>query len=212
MALNANLYFDEMDLQKYCPGEACELCKVDSFDEFLDRLKSGQIKGGVCPHWSSSRIEAFRIAVEANGFVEPVPMLDVPRPTEPQVLGLNDPGPDAPVLVTGNSELTQSIVLSVLSLATGPMKLLTVDVRGHTVDMALVFKEFTADRVRSAFEEFGVDISAASRIILPGLAAPIVPELTSLLGKAPEVGPICAAEIPLHMADDWLGRDESLPA
>lgn len=212
MAPNANLYFDEMELGKYCPGEVCELCKVDSFDEFLQRLKSGQLKGGACPHWSSSRIEAFRIAVEANDFVRPVPMLDVPRPTDPGVLELNDPGPDAPVLVTGNSQLTQSVVLSVLSLATGPMRLLTVDVRGHTVDMALIFKEFTAERVRSAFDDFGVDSASASRIILPGLAAGIMPELASLLGRALEIGPICAAEIPLHMADDWSNQDESLPA
>jgi len=203
MAPNANLYFDEMELEKYCPGEACELCKVNSFDEFLDRLKDGRLKGGACPHWSSSKIEAFRIAVEANDFVQPVPMLDGPRPTEPQVLELNDPGPHAPVLVTGNSQLTQSVVLSVLSLATGPMRLLTIDVRGHTVDMAVIFKEFTAERVSSAFHDFGVDSVAASRIILPGLAAPIVPELASLLDRSLEIGPICAAELPLHMADDW---------
>ena len=207
MAPDANLYFDEMELGKYCPGEACELCKVDSFDEFVQRLKSGQLNGGICPHWSSSRIEAFRIAVEADGFVQPVPMLDVPRPTDPGVVELNNPGPYAPVLVTGNSELTQSVVLSVLSLATGPMRLLTIDVRGHTVDMALVFKEFTADKVKSAFDDFGVDPAAASRIILPGLAAGISPELESMLGRTPEVGPICAAEIPLHIGNAWVNDD-----
>lgn len=206
MALDANLYLDEMALAKYCPEKACELCKVTSFDEFLQRLKNGQLKGGTCPHWSSARIEAFRIAVEADDLVQPVPMLDVPRPTESQVLELNDPGPDAPVLVTGNSRSTQSVVLSILSLATGPMRLLTVDVRGHTVDMALIFKEFAADKVNGAFDDFGVDFAAASRIILPGLAAPIVAELESMLGRAIEIGPICAAEIPLHMADDWVGR------
>ena len=87
------------------------------------------------------------------------------------------------------------------------MRLATVDVRGHTVDMALVFEEFTAERVKSAFVDFGVDSVAPSRIILPGLAAPIAPELTSLFDRKLEIGPICAAEIPLHMGNAWVNDD-----
>ena len=34
-ALDADLYFDEMELQKYCPGEACQLCRLDSFVEII---------------------------------------------------------------------------------------------------------------------------------------------------------------------------------
>ena len=204
MAPDANLYFDEMDLAKYCAGETCELCKVDSLDEFVNRLKDGQLKGGSCPHWSGSRIAAFRTAVDAGEVIRPVPMLDTPRPVDPGVVDLNDPGPDAPVLVTGNSEFTQSVILAVLSLAAGPMRLFTIDVRGHTVDMAVIFKEFTAERLAVAFDDFGVDSASPSRIIVPGLVAPIVPEAAALLGRELEIGPICAAEIPLYMGDDWV--------
>ena len=210
MTADADLYFDEMDLAKYCTGQGCTLCKVDSFDEFLTRLRDGRLRGGACPHWSESRVAALRLAVDAGDVIGPIPQLDIPRPMEPVepgepgVLELNDAGPHAPLLVTGNSQFTQSVMLAVLALAVSPLRLLTVDVRGHTVDMAVVFKEFTAARVSGAFADCGVDPAAPSRIILPGLAAGIAPELATLFGRPIEIGPICAAEIPLYMGDDWV--------
>ena len=35
MAPDADLYFDEMALNKYCWAEVCELCRADSFVEII---------------------------------------------------------------------------------------------------------------------------------------------------------------------------------
>ena len=206
MAPDADLYLDRMELQRYCEGETCALCKVDSFEEFVARLGDGRLKGGTCPHWSEARIKAFRLAADAGTVIPPVPMLDLPRPVEPGVLELNDPGPEAPLLITGNSQFTQSVMLAVLSYATGPLRLLTVDVRGHTVDMAVVFGEFTVEKVMEALDEFGVDGRAAARVILPGLTGEVASELSARLERECECGPICAAELPLYLGTCWTGE------
>lgn len=203
MSPDANLYLDKMELEKYCPKENCELCRVDSFDEFLDRIKKGGLKGGDCPHWPAKRLEAFRQAVTADQVFPSVPSIDTPRPAAPGLMELLETGPASPVLVTGNSEFSQAIMLAVLSLTVSPIKLVSVDTLGHTVDMAMVFKTLTADKIAEALGNAGINVEAGPRIVLPGLAATLAPELSQIVGSEVEVGPICAAELPLYMGDDW---------
>ena len=201
MAIDADLYLEKMDLEKYCGGESCELCHADTFDEFVTRLKKGGQKQGVCPHWPPHRLEAFRIAVKAAEIIPPVPSLEVPRPAATGLLELLPTDDRSPVLVTGSSEFTQAVLLAILSLATAPVKLVSVDTQGHTVDMAMIFQAMTADKVASALSDAGVRPEA--RIILPGLADTLAPDLEKLLQRPVEVGPVCAAELPLYMGDDW---------
>lgn len=202
MSPDVDLYFKKMELDKYCPAESCEVCKVESFGDFVDKLKSGEVKSGSCPHWPAWRLEAFRLAVTASDYIPPVPMLDLPRPAEAGLIELIA-GDDAPVLVTGNSEFTQAVMLAVLAMAAKPLKLLSVDCLGHTVDMAMIFKTLTADKISQAFTDHGVDASKARRVVLPGLTSILAPELEKLLGRPVEVGPICAAELPLYLGEDF---------
>jgi hypothetical protein len=199
---NADLYLDGMDLEKYCRGETCELCRVDSFNEFVERIKSGGIKSGDCPHWPPGRVEAFCLAMEAGEILPSVPMLDTPRPAAPGVMELIETGADSPVLVTGNSELTQNLMLALIAMTSTPIKLLSVDCLGHTVDMAMVFKALTAKKISGALKEAGAG-GGNGRIILPGLARSLAAPLESMIGRAVEAGPICAAELPLYMGEDW---------
>jgi len=201
MAPDASLYLDRMDLERYCAGETCELCRVDSFEELIDKLKSGRLKGGTCHHWPEWKARAFEAALAAGERMPQVPSLTVPRPTEPGLVELNDAGGGDPLLVTGNSELTQQVMLAVLSWTVSPIRLLMVDTLGHTVDMAMVFGELTADRAAQAMSS--LEVSGEARIVLPGLAGPIEKELAQRLGRPVETGPLCAAELPLYMGRDW---------
>lgn len=204
MAPEADLYFSRMDLEKYCRGETCELCRVNRFSEFVERLKKGELKSGACPHWPESRLEAFRLAVSGEEFIPPVPMLEFPRPAEAGLLDLMPGDELSPLIITGNSEFTQAVMLAVLATARKPVRLLSVDCQGHTVDMAMIFKALTAPRIAGAFAEFEVSAGPErKRVVLPGLAASLAPELSSLLSRPVEVGPVCAAELPLFMGEDW---------
>ena len=202
MSPDVDLYLKKIELEKYCPAESCEVCKVESFGDFVAKLESGEVKSGACPHWPAGRLEAFRLAVTASDYIQPVPMLDLPRPATAGLIELIS-GDDAPVLVTGNSEFTQAVMLAVLAMATQPLRLLSVDCQGHTVDMAMIFKALTAEKIANAFTDAGLDAARARRVVLPGLASTLAPELEQQLGRAVEVGPICAAELPLFLGEDF---------
>ncbi len=205
MPLHADLYLDRIDLTRYADAETCQICKVDSLAELVDRLRSGQVCPGRCPHWPQARIEAFRMAIDAGEMLPAVASLDVPQPTETGLFEMNEPDADAPVLVTGNSRLTHEVLLAVLSTTTAPIWMLSVDTDGHTVDMALVFGTLTPERIAKALQ--AGDRKAAEftgRIILPGLAEGLAAPVSEMLNRPVEAGPICAAELPLFFSSDWV--------
>ncbi len=203
MSPEAKLYLDRMDLEKYCGDEACELCKVEAFEQYIANLKEGKPPAGPCAHWTPAKIEAFKLAATAGTFLPEVPMLDVPRIAEPGLFDFNEPGPEAPLLITGNSEFTQAVMFAICSMTSSPVRLLSMDTKGHTVDMALVFKEFKAEVLADSIQSFGAQPVAGARVVLPGLAATMQAEIEERLGRPVEFGPVCAAELPLYMGEDW---------
>ena len=75
MPLHADLYLDRIDLARYADAETCKICKVDSLEELVDRLRSGQVCPGRCPHWPKERIEAFRMVIDAGEILPAVASL-----------------------------------------------------------------------------------------------------------------------------------------
>ena len=231
MPLQADLYLDQIDLTRHTDQELGEVCRVDSLEELLDRLRSGHLASGQCPHWPRERIEAFRMAIDAGQALPVIPSLDIPRPVEPGVLDLNGADAGSPVLITGNSQFTQDVLLAVLSTATASMRLVSVDTGGHTVDMSMVFGTLTPEGIAAAIQadDPGGSASAgrvilpglaadlakpaaddsragglAGRIILPGLADALAGPVAEILGRPVEAGPVCAAELPLFFGGDWV--------
>jgi len=207
MPRNADLYLNRIEFDRYAKGESCDLCRAASLQELLDRLKRGEMPSGPCAHWPAGRRAAFRNALTAGDIVPEVPALELPRPVEPGLLKINAPVLSAPLLVTGNSEFTQAVLLAILSRTKGPLRLLFVDTHGHTVDMAMVFQVLTAERVAAAIEREGIEPGEPRRVVLPGLAAEIAPAVSEKLGRQVEVGPVCAAELSLSLGEDWKSVD-----
>jgi hypothetical protein len=204
MPPRADLYLDRIDLVRYAGTETCQVCRVESLEELVERLRSGQFCAGQCPHWPRQRVEAFQTAIDAGEMLPRIPALGVPRPADPGLFDFNQPDRAAPVLVTGNSRLTHKVLLAVLSTTASPFWMLAVDTGGHTVDMSLIYKTLTAEGVATAIPANGADSAPfTGRIILPGLAGTLAAPVTELLNRPVEVGPVCAAELPLFFGPDW---------
>jgi len=108
-------------------------------------------------------------------------------------------------LVTGNSQLTHEVLLAILSTMTVPMWMLAVDTGGHTVDMSLVYGTLTSEAIARAFRPDNTKArELAGRIVLPGLAESLAASASEMLGRSVEVGPVCAAELPLFLAAQRL--------
>jgi acetyl-CoA decarbonylase/synthase complex subunit gamma len=155
-----------------------------------------------CAALSPARRQALSLAVRALEILPVVQSLELPRPVPPDLFEINEPGDEAPVLVTGNSEFTLSVVTGLLALTISPFYLLLVDTRGDTVDMSMVYRSFTPQRLDQGLSAHRLAEKVRRRqLIIPGVVAPLKEELAAYTGWDIRVGPICVAELPLFLGE-----------
>lgn len=202
----ANLYIEEINLLKYFNKVDCALCGFPSCMSFINALKDGLVKPQDCSHIQNKRsIYALEAVQRIKDLWPEVPLLTHPRPSFVGLIELNKPKLESPVLISGNNEYTEQVLLTVLSTTVYPFLVIFVDTDGNTVDMAMVYKTLTAERVCNALRETGIEERVKTReIIIPGLAFPLKEEIEKLTGWQVRVGPLCAAELPLFLSEVWL--------
>lgn len=204
----ADIYLRHLALERYLPQDACRACGAEDCRHLVAALLNGRCLVEQLPFDAAGRRRLKRVMELAAGIPRP-PLLTVPRPIEPLLLPLNHPGPADPVLVTGNSELTQAVLMAVLAQAGCPLFVLFADTRGDTVDMALILGSMTVERLGASATALGLAEKApAGRVVLPGLAADLAFGLEQRLGRPVEAGPVCAAELPLFLGEHWRWADE----
>ncbi len=206
--LIADLYVDRIDLARYLTPEECRGAGAAGPGQLAAALKDGSIRPEDCPGLSPQKRYALSLALRAGEIMPPAPSLELPRPVKPDLFEINDPGPDSPVLVSGNSEFTLTVLTGVLATTISPLFLLLVDCRGDTVDMAMIYRSFTPQRLDQSIESNNLKEKVRHReLIIPGWCAPLREELAGYTGWQIQAGPICAAELPLFLGDAWQPPD-----
>lgn len=202
--LFADLYLDRIDLDRYLTPAECLAAGAQSPGELAALLKSGSLPLADCPFLSPAKRYALSLALRAQDLLPPVQSLELPRPVPADLFEINEPGPDAPVLVTGNSEFTLTVLTGLLALTVSPFFLLLADCRGDTVDMAMIYRSFTPQRLDQGLTAHRLaDRLSHRRLIIPGVLAPLREELAHYTGWNIRAGPICAAELPLFLGEAW---------
>ncbi len=209
--LKANLYVDRIDLTPYLTPAECQALGGPDCEGVAARLKDGSLTPEDCRALSPARRQALSIAVRALYFLPVVQSLEFPRPVPPDLYEINEPGPDAPLLVTGNSEFTLAVVTGLLALTVSSFYLLLVDTRGDTVDMAMVYRSFTPQRLDQGLTTHQLAERLRHRqLIIPGVVAPLKEELAAYTGWDIRVGPICVAELPLFLGEVFWQPPEDI--
>ncbi|MHB8066891.1 MAG: hypothetical protein ACYDIC_03210 [Desulfobaccales bacterium] len=203
--MEANLYVDKIELAPYLTEEECRAAGAAHCREFVQALKEGKMRPEDCPGLSPAKRYALSLALRGKEILPPVPSLELPRPLPPEIYEINDPDPAAPVLVTGNSEYTLTVLTGLLALTVSPFYLLTADCRGDTADMAMIYRSFTPQRLDQSLTAHRLAEKVSHRrLIIPGVLAPLKEELAGYLSGWEIVpGPICAAELPLFLGEKW---------
>lgn len=180
-------------------------CGFPSCEEFITAVRTGTKTPGDCSFINRNRAYAFE-AVQKMGELWPeVPLLVHPRPGFTGLLALNNPDATSMVIVTGNNEYTEQVVTTVFSTTECPFFLLFIDTGGNTVDMSMVYQTLTAERISNGLEHAGImKRQSSGTLIIPGLAASLGPDVEKLTGWRVNVGPVCAAELPLFLSDIWI--------
>ncbi|NQT72441.1 MAG: hypothetical protein HQ553_06675 [Chloroflexi bacterium] len=203
--LEAWLYLDQMDLSPYWPETA-----PIPWDIFSARFKAGTVTLEDFSFLSAQQIHAFRIALDPQSYLPSIPSIDVPHPIASDLFALNEPDENALVLVTSNSRLTFDVLTALWAQGITPAYFLLVDCLGSTVDMAMIYGHFTSERLQRALEESDLGSHVGHRnLIVPGLTDSLVEDFRKITGWEVEVGPVCAAEIPLFLGDRWIPPDQA---
>lgn len=202
--LKANLYVDRIDIAPYLTPEECRELGGPDCAQVAARLLEGSLKPEDGVALSPARRLALSLAVRALEILPVVQSLELPRPVPPDLFEINEPGPEAPLLVTGNSEFTLTVVTGLLALTVSPFFLLVVDTRGDTVDMSMVYRSFTPQRLDQGLETHRLaDKVRRRQLIIPGVVGPLKEELAAYTGWDIRVGPICVAELPLFLGEGY---------
>jgi len=200
--LKANLYVDRIDIAPYLTPEECRGLGGPDCARVAARILAGSLKPEDWVALSPARRQALSLAVRALEILPVVQSLELPRPVPPDLFEINEPGPESPVLVTGNSEFTLSVVTGLLALTVSPFYLLLVDTRGDTVDMSMVYRSFTPQRLDQGLSTHRLAEKVKRRqLVIPGVVAPLKEELAAYTGWDIRVGPICVAELPLFLGE-----------
>lgn len=198
--LEARLYLDQMDLSAYWPKDA-----LLSWNDFFTRFEEDKTTLDTCSFLSPAQKQAFRIALEPQTYLPSIPSIDVPQPIAPGLFPLNEPDQNGMVIVTGNSQLTFDVLASIWAQGLTPGYLLVVDCLGNTVDMAMVYQNFTPERLQQALDSSGLDEKTSHRhLIVPGFTSSLAKDFQTTTGWEIEVGPVCAAELPLFLGERWI--------
>lgn len=137
------------------------------------------------------------LVLRQNVFTDP----QRPMQAEAKIYPINNPGPDAPFIVTTNFSLTYFIVSSELESGKTPAYLGIVESEGLSVLTAWAAGKFVPDRIAKFVNECGIGESISHReVIIPGAVAQISGELREELdGWSVTVGPYEAAELPAFL-------------
>jgi acetyl-CoA decarbonylase/synthase complex subunit gamma len=124
-----------------------------------------------------------------------------PIQVQPGIYEINDPGPDAPAMVTTNFSITYFSVANEIDGAGLPAWLLVAEAEGMSVLTAWAAGKFDAERIAKDVKRFELaDKINHKSIILPGHVAVLSGELEEELpGWQILVGPREAVDLPAYM-------------
>jgi len=153
----------------------------------------------VTPRLSRASREAA-LTLRQNIYTDPQHPIQV----APGVYPINDPGRDAPVLLTVNFSLTYFTILGYLEASRMPCHLLIVDTEGLSVLTSVAGGKLTETMVADALKKFGVANLVDHRVlIIPGYAAPLSGKIEDATGWKVMVGPRDAADLPEYLEKEW---------
>jgi acetyl-CoA decarbonylase/synthase complex subunit gamma len=122
----------------------------------------------------------------------------------PGLYPVNEPGRDAPVLLTVNFSLTYFTLLGYLEASRIPCYLLIVDTEGLSVLTAVAGGKLTETLVADSLRNFGVGETVDHRLlVIPGYAAPLSGKIEDATGWKVMVGPRDAAELAGYLEKEW---------
>lgn len=157
----------------------------------------GKYSGFIVLDHFSPEVAYALLVLRENIYTDPQKPIQV----TPGIYEVNDPGPDAPVLVTTNFSITYFSVANEVESSGSPSWLLVTDAEGMSVLTAWAAGKFDAEIIAKQVKQFNVaDKVDSMKIVLPGHTAVLSGELEEELPDwKVMVGPREAVDLPAFL-------------
>ena len=200
--MDADLYLDRIDISRYWPKNA-----GISSEKAISDVKAGKTRLEDYSFLSCQQIQAFQLVINAKNYLSPVPMMTVPQPIKAEIIPLNGPDENSLVVVTGNNQHTVNVLTSIWAQGNTPAYFAMVDCLGSTVDMAIVFGDFSPERLQQTLMNYRLgELVSHRHMIVPGLTSPLATYFREATSWEIEIGPVCAVELPLALGNRWISN------
>lgn len=188
------------DIVKYLPGKDCGNCGKKDCMELAKDLSEGKAKLEDCPEMEMRMRESLSgpLSIRLEVHEADSSMSTVPDP----LIELNSPGPDSPVLVTGNCNVTIYVLKLIFEKAPKASAwVVPTETKGFTIDHAAGMKLMTPMTVMRGLTNSAVAGKVGHRnLMIPGLCAGIERQVEMMTKWKVEVGPRSGFELPAYLA------------
>ena len=186
------------DLVEYLPLSDCGSCGYATCEEFAAALLAREAQAQQCPEldpeWQT--LIAATMALDTS----PIPYNIMMEQQPCEVLEINTPDEQSPLLVTANFRETVAIMTRILQETRTQAFLLPTFTHGYSVDNAVHEKMFKAVEVLKAIKENNLESRLARPLLfIPGLAEREKNAIRQLTRFEVVVGPVSGFLVPLFL-------------
>lgn len=189
---------DAEDLSEFLPETDCAACGFKSCIEFADALLGKTTKPHHCPELAENMADLIHKFLELN--TEPIPYNIMMEQAPCELIEINNPQKNSPLLITCNFRETVYIMRNILESTGTSAFLLPTLTQGYSVDNAVHERMFKAIEIWKAIKENRVEERVGKQIlIIPGLAESERSAIRQLTRWNVLVGPVSGFLVPLFL-------------
>jgi CO dehydrogenase/acetyl-CoA synthase gamma subunit (corrinoid Fe-S protein) len=190
-------------LSEYFPETDCGKCGFDSCLAFAEAVLSAQQGARSCPDIDAELAQLVDRIVGLKK--EPIPYNIMMEQTPCELIEINSPDKNSPLLVTCNFRETVAIMTSILEKTGSRVFLLPTYTHGYSVDNAVPERMFKALEVWKAIQDNTVSEKLArNRLVIPGLTESEKNAIRQLTRWEILVGPVSGFLTPLFLRENGL--------
>jgi CO dehydrogenase/acetyl-CoA synthase gamma subunit (corrinoid Fe-S protein) len=183
---------------EFLPETDCGRCGYGSCIEFSEALLDKKISPRACPELDTALADVMVSIIELN--MDPIPFNCMMEQVPCELIEINHPIGDAPLLVTSNFRETVRIMKTILESTHTPAFLLPTFTHGYSVDNAVHERMFKAIEIWKAIKENNVEEKIKERaLIIPGLAESEKNAIRQISRWDVQVGPVSGFLAPLFI-------------
>jgi CO dehydrogenase/acetyl-CoA synthase gamma subunit (corrinoid Fe-S protein) len=187
------------ELSEFFPETDCGNCGFASCIQFAEAVLEKEASPQKCPDLDDEFVDRLTAIVELKK--NPIPYNLMMEQVSCEIIEINSPDKESPLLITSNFQETVRIMREILEATSTEAFLLPTHTHGYSVDNAVHEKMFKAMEIWKAIKENEIEARVERpTMIIPGLAESEKNAIRQLTRWEVSVGPVSGFLAPLFIS------------